>query len=199
MGLYQCNIECGPGRDCIGGICVPTLGCVVDANCAPGRVCSVGACVTPTPTSCSVTADCPAGLFCADGICARPTPTIFITRTPRTRPHGDADRTATRDADRNADPDQNPRHLGPAIAIDDVLAREGTSPFTTFFEFTVTLSRRLHQTVTVNFATTDGTATAGSDYVARSGTLTFSPGVTVLPSRSRSSPTRCSSTTRRSS
>jgi hypothetical protein len=33
--------------------------------------------------------------------------------------------------------------------------------------------------VTVSFATADGTATAGSDYVATSGTLTFNPGVTT--------------------
>ncbi len=33
-------------------------------------------------------------------------------------------------------------------------------------------------TVTVNFATSNGTATAGSDYTATSGTLTFGPGVT---------------------
>ena len=33
-------------------------------------------------------------------------------------------------------------------------------------------------TVTVNFATSNGTATAGSDYTAVSGTLTFGPGVT---------------------
>lgn len=62
-----------------------------------------------------------------------------------------------------------------------MVAREGTSPLTTFFGFTVTLSQRRHQTVTVHFATADGTATAGSDYVKRSGTLTFSPGATVLP------------------
>jgi flagellar basal body rod protein FlgG len=34
-------------------------------------------------------------------------------------------------------------------------------------------------TVSVNFATSDGTATAGLDYVANSGTLTFTSGVTV--------------------
>jgi CSLREA domain-containing protein len=33
-------------------------------------------------------------------------------------------------------------------------------------------------TVTVDYATSNGTATAGSDYSARSGTLTFAPGVT---------------------
>jgi hypothetical protein len=36
----------------------------------------------------------------------------------------------------------------------------------------------INSTVTVNFDTSDGTATAGSDYVARSETLTFEPGET---------------------
>ena len=44
---------------------------------------------------------------------------------------------------------------------------------------TVTLSAASGQTVTVNYATTDDTATAGSDYTTTSGTLTFSPGQTV--------------------
>ena len=42
----------------------------------------------------------------------------------------------------------------------------------------VTLSTASGQTVTVNYATANGTATAGSDYVAATGTLTFAPGVT---------------------
>ena len=44
--------------------------------------------------------------------------------------------------------------------------------------FNVTLTNPSVETVTVNFATADGTATAGSDYVANSGTLTFAPGAT---------------------
>ena len=44
--------------------------------------------------------------------------------------------------------------------------------------FTVTLSSSSSQTVTVGYATAAGTATAGSDYTATSGTLTFAPGVT---------------------
>jgi hypothetical protein len=42
---------------------------------------------------------------------------------------------------------------------------------------TVTLSASSTQTVTVQYATANGTASSGSDYVARSGTLTFAPGV----------------------
>ncbi|MBL1211091.1 Calx-beta domain-containing protein, partial [Geminocystis sp. GBBB08] len=42
--------------------------------------------------------------------------------------------------------------------------------------YTVTLSQVSSQTVTVQYATANGTAIAGSDYTATSGTLTFSPG-----------------------
>lgn len=44
--------------------------------------------------------------------------------------------------------------------------------------FTVTLSTPSSGTVTVDYATSNGTALAGIDYVARSGTLTFAPGET---------------------
>ncbi|HXQ35313.1 MAG TPA: Calx-beta domain-containing protein, partial [Anaerolineales bacterium] len=44
--------------------------------------------------------------------------------------------------------------------------------------FNASLSNPSVETVTVNFATANGTAVAGSDYVANSGTLTFSPGST---------------------
>lgn len=41
--------------------------------------------------------------------------------------------------------------------------------------FTVRLTNPTSQTVTVNYATNNGSATAGSDYLAASGTLTFNP------------------------
>ena len=43
-------------------------------------------------------------------------------------------------------------------------------------DFAVSLSRAARATVTVDYATRDGTATAGADYAATSGTLTFEPG-----------------------
>jgi len=70
--------------------------------------------------------------------------------------------------------------ITPTVSINDVTMAEGNSG-TTPFVFTVSLSAASGQTVTVNYATADGTATAGSDYVAASGTLTFTPGTTSLP------------------
>src|SRR5207244_3293441 len=52
----------------------------------------------------------------------------------------------------------------------------------TVFTFTVSLSSASFLTITVDFATADGTATtADGDYVAASGTVTFLPGVTSQP------------------
>ncbi len=66
-----------------------------------------------------------------------------------------------------------------SISVDDVQAGEsnsGTTPFT----FTVTLSRASANPVTVDFATTDGTATlADNDYAAKAGTVTFAVGETT--------------------
>jgi probable HAF family extracellular repeat protein len=65
----------------------------------------------------------------------------------------------------------------PRISINNVTKTEGNSG-TTLFVFTVTLSAAYDVPVTVNFATANGTAKAGEDYVASSGTLTFAPGET---------------------
>ncbi len=64
-----------------------------------------------------------------------------------------------------------------ALAISDVSIVEGNAG-TTMAQFTVSLSDGGSQTVSVNYATADGTATAGSDYVSVSGMLTFAPGET---------------------
>ncbi len=47
--------------------------------------------------------------------------------------------------------------------------------------FTVTLSASSANTITVNYATADGSATAPRDYVSVSGTVTFNPGETTKP------------------
>src|SRR6185295_2141357 len=63
------------------------------------------------------------------------------------------------------------------LGITDVSVTEGNSG-TTLANFVVTLAPAATGTVTVNYATANGTATAGSDYVAQSGTLTFTAGQT---------------------
>ncbi|MFM5890240.1 MAG: beta strand repeat-containing protein, partial [Dolichospermum sp.] len=66
-----------------------------------------------------------------------------------------------------------------SLSINDVTLTEGNSG-TKNATFTVTLSGETFQTVTVNYATANGTATAGSDYTATTGTLIFNvnPGET---------------------
>jgi hypothetical protein len=63
----------------------------------------------------------------------------------------------------------------PSLAIGDVTLTEGSSGPTPF-AFNVTLSPPAAATTTVNWATAPGTATAGSDYVTASGSVTFSIG-----------------------
>ena len=61
----------------------------------------------------------------------------------------------------------------PAISVSDASVQEADGAVLTF---TATLSHASSNTITVGYATSDGTATAGSDYTAASGTLTFRPG-----------------------
>ena len=61
----------------------------------------------------------------------------------------------------------------PTLSVADAEAHEGEDAA---MEFAVTLSRPASGTVTVDYATADGTATAGEDYTATTGTLTFSSG-----------------------
>ena len=63
----------------------------------------------------------------------------------------------------------------PSLSIGNVTVTEGNSG-TVNATFTVSLSAASGQTVTVNYATADGTAVPPGDYTARSGTLTFPPG-----------------------
>ncbi|MFN8073364.1 MAG: cellulase family glycosylhydrolase [Mycobacterium sp.] len=66
----------------------------------------------------------------------------------------------------------------PSLSIADLSVNEGNGEHAHFM-FTVTMDKASTAPVTVNFATSDGTATAGTDYVAGSGALTFAPGVTA--------------------
>src|SRR6266850_489864 len=65
----------------------------------------------------------------------------------------------------------------PTLSIADVTQAEGNAG-TSNAVFTVTLSAASASTVTVQYATANGTATAGSDYATDSGTLVFAAGVT---------------------
>jgi len=72
----------------------------------------------------------------------------------------------------------------PTLAINNVTTTEGNTG-TKNFTFTVSLTGVTEVPVTVNYATSNGTATAGTDYIATTGSLTFAPGdiakaVTVL-------------------
>ncbi|MGQ0593853.1 MAG: Calx-beta domain-containing protein [Gammaproteobacteria bacterium] len=62
-----------------------------------------------------------------------------------------------------------------ALSISDVTLGEGDANA----KFDVSLSAASGEPVTVAYATLDGSATAPGDYAARSGTLSFAPGVTT--------------------
>ena len=65
----------------------------------------------------------------------------------------------------------------PALSVGDVSLREGDSG-TAELMFIVTLDKAATGPVTVSYATANGTATAGADYAALTGTLTFAAGET---------------------
>lgn len=69
----------------------------------------------------------------------------------------------------------------PTIAIASSSRIEGAQGTSGIAAFDVTLSNPSYQAITVSFATANGNATAGSDYIATSGTLTFDPGETTKP------------------
>ena len=64
------------------------------------------------------------------------------------------------------------------IGINDVVATEGG---TATFNVSLAVPPATGNTVTVNYATADGTAAAGADYTAASGTVTFNAGESVKP------------------
>lgn len=68
----------------------------------------------------------------------------------------------------------------PTFSVDDVnVLIEGATEATSDAVFTVTKTGATDRTATVHYATTDGTAAAGSDYDASSGELSFAPGDTT--------------------
>ncbi|WP_230169023.1 Calx-beta domain-containing protein [Roseomonas sp. CECT 9278] len=65
------------------------------------------------------------------------------------------------------------------LAVADVTAIEGTAGAPGSMVFTVRLLSAMDTAVTLDWATADGTAIAGQDYVAGAGSLTFAPGETT--------------------
>jgi hypothetical protein len=92
------------------------------------------------------------------------TPTATATSTPTATPTETATSTPT----------------PPALSIAAATLAEGNSG-TSVMGFIVTLSATSAQTVSVNYATSDGSAGAPSDYAASAGTLNFLPGVVSQP------------------
>ncbi|MDB5489924.1 MAG: endoglucanase, partial [Reyranella sp.] len=72
---------------------------------------------------------------------------------------------------------EEPAPVLPTLAVSDTSVVEGNSG-TKQMTFTVSLSQAATGPVTVHYATADGTATAGQDYVAKAGTITFAAGET---------------------
>ena len=62
----------------------------------------------------------------------------------------------------------------PSLSINNVSVNDGAAGATALFK--VSLSKAATGTVSVAYGTADGTATAGTDFKAVSGTLTFKPG-----------------------
>jgi hypothetical protein len=65
----------------------------------------------------------------------------------------------------------------PSLTINDISVPEGTGG-TSNAVFTVSLSLQSGKTVTVNYATANGTATSPGDYLTSTGAVTFTPGIT---------------------
>ena len=68
----------------------------------------------------------------------------------------------------------------PALSANDPTVTEGDSGSTSM-TFTVTLGGPSGKTVTVHYATADGSAQAPADYESATGDLTFTPGMTSRP------------------
>ncbi|QYZ69100.1 Calx-beta domain-containing protein [Neotabrizicola shimadae] len=98
--------------------------------------------------------------------------TVMLSSAEGARP-GTATATGTI-TDNDVDP--TPGEL-PSLSIEDMTMTEGEDGMG-HMHLMVMLSKPSTETITVRYSTVDGTAKAGSDYTAGSGTLTFAPGQT---------------------
>ncbi|MGB2811327.1 MAG: cellulose binding domain-containing protein, partial [Mycobacterium sp.] len=78
----------------------------------------------------------------------------------------------------NTTPVVTPPVTPPGVSVTGVTAAEPSATGTAQAAFTVSLSKASTTPVTIGYATANGTATAGTDYTATTGTLNFAPGVT---------------------
>lgn len=77
---------------------------------------------------------------------------------------------------------EEPDPVVPNITISDTAVTEGDTGTTANLVFTVSLSEPTTQNVTVNFTTSDGTATVlDGDYIASTSAITITPGNTSAP------------------
>ncbi len=95
-----------------------------------------------------------------------------------TRDCADADALCTQDGWKLSNRISARIRYAPSLSVAGAEATETTEVAGATVDFPVTLSRAQAGPVTVDYATSDGTATAGEDYTATSGTLTFAPGET---------------------
>src|SRR4030095_2330164 len=107
------------------------------------------------------------------------TPSWTATRTPSNTPTNTRTPRATATFTSTAPPTRTstrtPVSPRPLLSINNVSVQEGNSG-DRIFKFIVSLSMPSTQVVTVQYSTRDGTAHAGTDYRASSGTLTFPAG-----------------------
>jgi outer membrane biosynthesis protein TonB len=135
--------------------------------------------VTPTPTATATATASPT-----------PTPTPTPTASPSPRPTATPSPSPSPTPTATPSPTPTPRPTAtpnvqtvtenPRIGVANVSLMEGDTGSSSA-TFTVTLSSASTQAVSVLYTTADGTATAGSDYAAASGVLTFGIGETSKP------------------
>jgi hypothetical protein len=128
---------------------------------------------------------------CAVGTLAPATPvTVVLSGRPAAGSVGTTLTTNATAASSTADPSpadnsaSSSVKVQPTISIDDVTVLEPKGVFpiagikrTILAVFTITLSRPSPQTITFDYAAEDNTATAGLDFDAAGGPVTFGPGV----------------------
>src|SRR5439155_900640 len=173
------NAAVSSGSESVTAVAVP-----VSLSTASGRTVTVSYAVTGTATGGGVDYTLAAGtLTFAPGVT---TQNISIAVVNDTLDEDDETIQLTLSGPTNATLGAIPTHTytildddpPPSLSINNVSLTEGNSG-TTNATFTVTLSAASSKTVTVSFATADGTALAGSDYTATNGVLTFNPGQTT--------------------